>query len=723
MTNEVNENGHFDTSYDHQNELKLVINNINNNNNASDHLFSQIEAALNTQMNSDLKETLRASLSQHESGLLEERDAIIIELKRSLLELTEKRFRTQTSQEAAGQANLNNRNIQFLLDDKDSRINLLQNELDESHSEISKLKRTITELDHVILSHNNNLYEMQTNNETVLKAKQETFRLLNADLSAKQNLIAEQTETIGNLKNQIKTHDNSISSLEKRLSDKEVDIKIKIAAFEANLHEGGQYFKEMLGEKDQALKRALAELNELKAKVIKSNEERQREPISLDSAVIDNAENDTPEIPIVQLSDTPTQIQKYDRGSESIKALYEHQLDLLKVKIELLEKTCGNYQLGIKEMNKSFGQQQHCDELTSMHTFKELMQQLQKTNVQLETERIDLQVRVQRFKDDGEQLQAEKENLNKKFAASEQTSQRLQSERLQLESQFKQQMEDKCGEAFELSQRLFHLNSLYETSQSDNAQLLQISAHHDQLLADHHQLTQDYAELYAQAGNIVDGNQLLNEQAQSNSLQLSEYETRLTDLTMQIDHLQSCNSNLNTQKINLDMKCQDLQENVDKLTQSLSQVHELKSTRLQAESLSQQVKEMQVELMEKSELCDQLIAAKEFLVENNSKLLTNNMKIQLFIESMGLDESLIEASNYRTVQRVDAQTQTLEIKKEILNQDQEKSELQSIDDMNYQRNSDELRQYEFNFKVLQDENDSLLSQMEELRQASAIKYD
>jgi len=49
-----------------------------------------------------------------------------------------------------------------------------------------------------------------------------------------------------------------------------------------------------------------------------------------------------------------------------------------------------------------------------------------------------------------------------------------------------------------------------------------------------------------------------------------------------------------------------------------------------------------VELMEKNELIDQLNQAKEFLVENNSKLLTNNIKIQLFIESMGFDESLIE---------------------------------------------------------------------------------
>ena len=73
-----------------------------------------------------------------------------------------------------------------------------------------------------------------------------------------------------------------------------------------------------------------------------------------------------------------------------MKALYEHQIELLKVKIEMLEKTCSNYQQGIKEMNKSFGYQQQCDEMASMQNFKDIMQQLQKTNDQLETERIDL---------------------------------------------------------------------------------------------------------------------------------------------------------------------------------------------------------------------------------------------------------------------------------------------------------------------------------------------
>ncbi len=69
-------------------------------------------------------------------------------------------------------------------------------------------------------------------------------------------------------------------------------------------------------------------------------------------------------------------------------------------------------------MNKSFGQQQQTDEMTSMATFKDLMQQMHKTNAQLETERIDLQVKSSKLKEELEQVRIEKENLNRKYLNS-----------------------------------------------------------------------------------------------------------------------------------------------------------------------------------------------------------------------------------------------------------------------------------------------------------------
>ncbi len=140
---------------------------------------------------------------------------------------------------------------------------------------------------------------------------------------------------------------------------------------------GRQYFEEMLNEKDRVIKEKTAELNRLL-----------------------KASGDDLIIPEVDLDGTttnkeskPQSLSKYDdENLKSMKALYEHQIELLKVKIQMLEKTCLNYKQGIKDMNKSFGYQQHADEMSSIQIFKDLMQDLQKTNAQLETERIELQV-------------------------------------------------------------------------------------------------------------------------------------------------------------------------------------------------------------------------------------------------------------------------------------------------------------------------------------------
>ena len=267
--------------------------------------------------------------------------------------------------------------------------------------------------------------------------------MLNEDLGRKQKLIDDQISVINNLKEKIEkleeSHTQSRVELENRFSDKETDLKTKIASFEANLYEGRQYFEEMLGEKDKLLKATADELNDLKKRILQQNGDH--EQISIDSSLFVTASNTTGDPTIA------SNLSKFDAASmKSMKALYEHQIELLKVKIEMLEKTCSNYQQGIKEMNKSFGYQQQCDEMASMQTFKDIMQQLQKTNVQLETERIDLQVECARWKDESEKLHMEKENLNKKYINSEQTNQRLQTERVELESTYKNHLEQKQNE-------------------------------------------------------------------------------------------------------------------------------------------------------------------------------------------------------------------------------------------------------------------------------------
>lgn len=162
-------------------------------------------------------------------------------------------------------------------------------------------------------------------------------------------------------------------------------------------------------------------------------------------------------------------VEKFDSSSlESLKSLYEHQLGLLKTRNEMLERTCTNYARGIKEMSANFGIQQHSDELASMATFKELMIDLQKQNVQLETERIDLQVRVAKLKEECEQVRVEKEHVAKRVATLNETNQRLQAERQELVDSWQRELD---AARYEAERCFFYsfidfgmLNFLYFTS-------------------------------------------------------------------------------------------------------------------------------------------------------------------------------------------------------------------------------------------------------------------
>jgi hypothetical protein len=147
-----------------------------NSNLLYENLFEELEVGLNVKLDSSLRESLKRILSDYEhtseNRRIEEKDQMINQLKSNLVELTEKRFRSalnhnsnkshNSSKEASPALNespqLNNSSIEFLLNEKDQRIKLLLDELNDSQNEINKLKRIIKEQDDVILSHNNNLY-------------------------------------------------------------------------------------------------------------------------------------------------------------------------------------------------------------------------------------------------------------------------------------------------------------------------------------------------------------------------------------------------------------------------------------------------------------------------------------------------------------------------------------------------------------------------------------
>jgi chromosome segregation ATPase len=237
------------------------------------------------------------------------------------------------------------------------------------------------------------------------------------DLGRRQKLIDDQQLVIKSLREKIESleeeYEKARIDLEVKLSEREADLKLKIATFEANLNEGRHYFEDVLREKQSeidTLKRKLGDDDHLGGE--NHGREEERKPL---------------------VSASTSSLEKFESTTiDSLKSLYEHQLGLLRTRNEMLERTCANYAKGIKEMSANFGIQQHSDELASMATFKELMLDLQKTNVQLETDRIDLQVRAAKLKEECEQVRVEKEHLGKRVTSLAEANSKWQAEKQEL---------------------------------------------------------------------------------------------------------------------------------------------------------------------------------------------------------------------------------------------------------------------------------------------------
>lgn len=131
---------------------------ISNFDNFNSFLIDELEVNLSINLSDDLKNIIKTYLSEYESlnqRKLEEKDSIICQLKQNLVDLTEKRFRTSIQN---GTSTLPNENIEFLVNEKEAKINNLSDQLSEYERNISKLKQTIKSQDDVILSLNNNIH-------------------------------------------------------------------------------------------------------------------------------------------------------------------------------------------------------------------------------------------------------------------------------------------------------------------------------------------------------------------------------------------------------------------------------------------------------------------------------------------------------------------------------------------------------------------------------------
>ena len=129
---------------------------------------------------------------------------------------------------------------------------------------------------------------------------------------------------------------------------------------------------------------------------------------------------------------------------------------------------------------------------------------------------------------------------------------------------------------------------------------------------------------------------MLNDQVNANKAQIELLESELNDYKLTFETLK---------QFNLEMKTGDLEATIKEQESDLEELAELRVIKDDYIRLGERQKDLEAELAEKTELIEQLNQAKDFLAENNSKLLTNNIKMQLFVETLGFEQQLDIESN------------------------------------------------------------------------------
>ena len=170
-----------------------------------------------------------------------------------------------------------------------------------------------------------------------------------------------------------------------------------------------------------------------------------------------------------------------------------------------------------------------------------------------------------------------------------------------------------------------------------------MNAEYEQLKVTHIDLTQHYEQLYNQANDIVNGNQMLHDQNQHLQVVINDLEQQLNESQMKCEHLSQCNSELNTIKCEFELRYIEMKEECARMEKDLGDLTSLREAKTELAACQERLAKVETELDEQRDLVEQLNQAKEFLAENNSKLLTNIIKIQLFVESMGLDQTEIDS--------------------------------------------------------------------------------
>jgi hypothetical protein len=108
------------------------------------------------------------------------------------------------------------------------------------------------------------------------------------------------------------------------------------------------------------------------------------------------------------------------------------------------------------------------------------------------------------------------------------------------------------------------------------------------------------------------------------------------DQTMRCELLSDENADLNRQAMSNQLRIEQLNAELGQKQADLNKLNDLKSIHLNVNEVKELNRRLDLELRDKSDLVDQLNRAKDFLETTNSQLLLKNVKMQLYLEDMGM---------------------------------------------------------------------------------------
>ena len=274
---------------------------------------------------------------------------------------------------------------------------------------------------------------------------------------------------------------------------------------------------------------------------------------------------------------------------------------------------------------------------SSKTVYTDIIGDLQKKNVKLETEKIELEVKVKQLDEEKNRLLKEKENLNKKYLNADQERQKYLTERDIYDRQHLEVLNSKEYEISLMNEQFIELNETCRLIESERNQLLTVKQEYEQIKIAYNDTTNAYQTLYSQASELHNTNQSLDSDLVKTKCLNEELKQSLDELAIKLEHLEGDNSELNRNNIAIKLKTKELKQKLDEKLNEIEKNNIYKQELATISELNNQIQNLNTEIVNKNEMIEQLNQAKDFLKNANSQLLVKNVKMQLYLELKNVD--------------------------------------------------------------------------------------